>query len=104
MRHRLMDADGSGAIGSDELSSAFKVAIIVYTFFGKITCLVFAISSCYHDSRNLHACHVKYPYKKLCFAAIRYQGKEVNNRQDDIRCWSRQVRLCSFGISKAMLT
>lgn len=29
-----------------------------------------------------------------CFAAIGYQGKEVNNRQDDIRCRSRRVRLC----------
>ena len=32
--------------------------------------------------------------KVLCVAAIGYQGKEVNNRQDDIRCWSRRVRLC----------
>ena len=60
-----MDADGSGAIGSDELSSAFKVAIIIHTFVCSMICLAFAVSLCYQDSRSLHASHASYVYKSL---------------------------------------
>ena len=53
-----MDADGSGAIGSDELTSAFKVMQTLYTFICDSSMLHLFVFQSFILRGKLHACHV----------------------------------------------